>query len=50
METVGNVARRELVEAAARGDHDAFAALASAAVDRLYATAFLILRDGDRAD
>ena len=50
MEIDGNVEQRERVAAAAGGDHDAFAALASAAVDRLYGTAFLILRDGDRAE
>jgi RNA polymerase sigma-70 factor, ECF subfamily len=50
MGTDEQVARREQVEAAARGDHDAFAALASAAVDRLYGTAFLIVRDADRAE
>ena len=35
---------------AMRGDHDAFAALVSAASDRLYALACLILRDTDRAE
>ena len=35
---------------AMRGDHDAFAALVSAASDRLYALACLILRDADRAE
>ena len=35
---------------AMRGDHDAFAALVSAAADRLYALACLILRDADRAE
>jgi RNA polymerase sigma-70 factor, ECF subfamily len=34
-----------LVEAAASGDSEAFAALASSRVDRLYATAMLMLRD-----
>ena len=38
------------VESAMRGDHDAFAALAAASVDRLYGIAFLILRDRDRAE
>lgn len=36
---------RALVEAAQRGDHGAFEALASARVDRLYSVARLILRD-----
>jgi RNA polymerase sigma-70 factor (ECF subfamily) len=35
---------------AMRGDHDAFAALVSAASDRLYALACVILRDTDRAE
>jgi RNA polymerase sigma-70 factor (ECF subfamily) len=35
----------ELVERAMRGDHDAFAALASGSVDRCYAIAYRILRD-----
>jgi RNA polymerase sigma-70 factor (ECF subfamily) len=35
---------------AMRGDHDAFAALVSAASDRLYALACIILRDTDRAE
>jgi RNA polymerase sigma-70 factor (ECF subfamily) len=39
----------QLVERARSGDHEAFAALASASFDRLYALATLILRDGDRA-
>ena len=34
---------------AMRGDHDAFAALVTAATSRLYALACLILRDSDRA-
>jgi RNA polymerase sigma-70 factor (ECF subfamily) len=37
--------QRDLVEAAKRGDHDAFEALATAASGRLYAIARLILRD-----
>lgn len=41
--------RRELVERAARGDHDAFAVLATAASARLDAAARLILRDRDLA-
>jgi RNA polymerase sigma-70 factor, ECF subfamily len=36
---------RALVEAAQRGDHSAFEALASARVDRLFGVARLILRD-----
>lgn len=41
---------RELVEAAQRGDHDAFEVLATAAVDRLFAIARLILRDTHDAE
>jgi len=41
--------QQELVERARRGDHDAFAVLASAAIFRLDAAARLILRDPDRA-
>jgi RNA polymerase sigma factor (sigma-70 family) len=41
--------QQELVERARRGDHDAFATLADAALFRLDATARLILRDPDRA-
>jgi RNA polymerase sigma-70 factor (ECF subfamily) len=41
--------RRDLVERARRGDHDAFAELAGAAISRLDATAWLMLRDTDRA-
>ena len=37
--------RRDLVEAARRGDHEAFEVLATSAGDRLYAVARLILRD-----
>ena len=40
---------RSLVEAAQRGDREAFAQLATDSSDRLYATALRILRDGDRA-
>ena len=39
----------ELVERAQHGDREAFAALASNAIDRLYALARLILRDADLA-
>ena len=38
----------ELVEQARRGDHDAFAVLAGAAISRLDALARLILRDPER--
>ena len=41
--------QRELVERAQRGDHDAFAALAAAAISRLDGAARLILRDPDQA-
>jgi RNA polymerase sigma-70 factor (ECF subfamily) len=40
---------RELVERARRGDHDAFSALAGAAIPRLDAAAWLILRDTEQA-
>jgi RNA polymerase sigma-70 factor (ECF subfamily) len=42
--------RRDLVEAAQRGDHEAFEVLATSVADRLYAAARLILRDADRAE
>ena len=42
--------QRDLVEAARRGDHDAFEVLAAAAADRLFAIARLILRDRDGAE
>ena len=42
--------RRDLVEAASRGDHEAFEVLATAAADRLYAVARLILRSADLAE
>ena len=41
--------QQDLVERARRGDHDAFAALAGAALFRLDAAARLILRDPDQA-
>ena len=41
--------QRDLVERAKRGDHDAFAVLAGAAVARLDAAARLILRDPELA-
>ena len=40
----------DFVRRAQAGDHDAFAALAGAAVSRLHRTARLILRDDERAD
>jgi RNA polymerase sigma-70 factor (ECF subfamily) len=42
--------RRELVEAARRGDHEAFEVLATSVGDRLYAVARLILRSTDLAE
>lgn len=42
--------RRDLVEAARRGDHEAFEVLATSAADRLYAVARLILRSADLAE
>jgi RNA polymerase sigma-70 factor (ECF subfamily) len=42
--------QRELVELARSGDREAFSALAASVVDRLYATAVLILRDHSIAD
>lgn len=39
-----------IVDAAARGDHDAFALLAERAADRLFAVATLILRDRSLAE
>jgi RNA polymerase sigma-70 factor (ECF subfamily) len=44
------VVQRELVELARNGDREAFSALAASVVDRLYATAVLILRDHSLAD
>ena len=41
---------RELVVQAQRGDRDAFAVIAAATVDRLYAIARVTLRDADRAE
>jgi RNA polymerase sigma-70 factor (ECF subfamily) len=41
--------RRQIVERAIAGDHDAFAELARASLDRQYAVATLILRDVERA-
>ena len=41
--------QRDLVDRASRGDHDAFATLAGAAISRLSSTAWLMLRDTDRA-
>jgi RNA polymerase sigma factor (sigma-70 family) len=45
----GAAVQRDLVERARRGDHDAFAALAGAAIARLDAAAWLILRDAEQA-
>src|SRR4051794_2169861 len=42
--------QRDLVERAKRGEHAAFDELASSAFDRLYTTAYRILRDADRSD
>lgn len=42
--------QRDLVEAAQRGDHEAFEALASAAGDRLHAIAGIVLRDAHLAE
>ena len=42
--------RRDLVEAARRGDHEAFEVLATSVGDRLYAVARLILRSSDLAE
>ena len=42
--------QRELVELARTGDQEAFSALAGSVVDRLYATAMLILRDHNQAE
>lgn len=41
--------QRDLVERARKGDHDAFASLAGAAISRLDAAAWLILRDVGQA-
>ena len=41
--------QRDLVERAQKGDHDAFSELAGAAISRLDATAWLILRDPEQA-
>ena len=40
---------RDLVERARKGDHDAFSVLAAAAIARLDATAWLMLRNTDQA-
>ena len=42
--------RRDLVEAARRGDHEAFEVLATSVGDRLYAVARLVLRSSDLAE
>ena len=41
--------QRDLVEQARKGDHDAFATLAGAAISRLDGAAWLILRDAEQA-
>ena len=41
--------QRDLVERARKGDHDAFSELAGAAISRLDATAWLVLRDPEQA-
>ena len=41
--------QQDLVERARRGDHDAFATLAAAAISRLDSAAWLILRDPEQA-
>jgi RNA polymerase sigma-70 factor (ECF subfamily) len=43
------VMQRDLVERARKGDHDAFAELAGAAISRLDAAAWLMLRDVEQA-
>ena len=49
MSSRGGPGVQDLVERASRGDRDAFAALASGSVDRLFAVARRILQDHDRA-
>src|SRR4051812_23988219 len=41
---------RDIVEAAQRGSHEAFEVLATSVADRLFAIAYLILRDRPRAE
>ena len=41
--------RRDLVQRAMDGDHDAFSELARQSIDKLYAIARLILHDEERA-
>ena len=43
------VMQRDLVERARKGDHDAFAELAGAAISRLDGAAWLMLRDVEQA-
>jgi RNA polymerase sigma-70 factor (ECF subfamily) len=45
-----DASQREFVERARAGDRDAFTALAAAHLDRMYATASLMLRDRDLAE
>jgi RNA polymerase sigma-70 factor (ECF subfamily) len=42
--------QRDLADRARRGDHDAFSELAAGSIGRLYAVAYLILNDRDRAN
>jgi RNA polymerase sigma-70 factor (ECF subfamily) len=42
--------QRDLIERAQQGDRESFRLLAAEVVDRLFATAKVILRDADRAD
>jgi RNA polymerase sigma factor (sigma-70 family) len=46
----GVAVQRDLVERSMAGDRDAFSELGRGWIDRLYAIARLILRDGDRAE
>src|SRR6187431_659665 len=48
-QTPRGVMQRDLVERARKGDHDAFAELAGAAISRLDAAAWLMLRDVEQA-
>src|SRR5688500_15266937 len=48
-QTPRGVMQRDLVERARKGDHDAFSELAGAAISRLDATAWLVLRDPEQA-
>src|SRR5688572_25211692 len=48
--SLGGPMRRDLVQRAMAGDHDAFSELTRGAIGRLYAAALLILRDEARAE